>query len=132
VETGNDGVDVSGSTVTLSRIRVERAGDKGVSAGEGATVAINDLEVDGATLGIASKDRSSVTVDGLRLRDSRIGLAVFVKKPEFGPSSMEVTGALLEGVATRYLLETGSRLSVDGRAIEPNGADVKAQLYESG
>ncbi len=132
VDLQNDGVDVSGSTVTVSRVRVEGAGDKGVSAGERSTVTIHDLEVTGSNLGVASKDRSSVSVDGLRVENSKIGLAVFVKKPEFGPASMEVRGAHLETVDTRYLLETGSQLTIDGKSIEPNQAAVKALLYESG
>jgi hypothetical protein len=132
VEPANDGVDVSGSTVTLTRLRVEGSGDKAVSAGEGSTLAIEDLEVQDSVIGIASKDRSSVSVDGLRLRQTQMGLAVFVKKQEFGPASMEVRGARLEDVETPYLLEPGSGLRVNGRAIEPNQAAVKALLYENG
>ncbi len=129
---GNDAIDVSGSRVSVSRVRIQRAGDKALSAGEHAALTVRDVEVTGAAIGVASKDRSTVFVDGLKLRDSGVGLAVFVKKPEFGPASMEVIGVTFEGVETEYLVETGSHLTVDGRSIAPNCTDVKAQLYGSG
>ena len=123
-DTGNDVVDISGSRVTVSSVRIERAGDKGVSAGEQADLTLDDIEVLGGEIGVASKDRSSVHAERLRLSDVKIGLALYAKKSEFGPATMEVQGATLENAETPYLLEEGSKLVLEGQGVAPNATGV--------
>ena len=125
----NDAIDVSGSRVAVSAIRVEKAGDKGMSAGEGSELSIRDSEVRGSRIGVASKDRSQVDAEALRVIDVQIGFALYEKKSEFGPASMELRDARLDGAATPYLLERGSKLVMEGRQIEPNATGVYAELY---
>jgi hypothetical protein len=125
----NDAIDVSGSRVTVVSVRIERAGDKGLSAGEHADLTIQDVEVRDSNIGVASKDQSTVVAEGLRVVDGRIGFALYEKKSEFGPASMDLRDARLEGVATPYLLEQRSKLVMGGRSIEPNATGVYDQLY---
>jgi hypothetical protein len=128
----NDAIDVSGSRVSVSSVRIERAGDKGLSAGEGSELSIDDVDVQVASIGVASKDRSHVVADGLRVGDAKVGFAVYLKKSEFGPATMELRDARLDGVATPYLVEEGSQLVFGGRAIAPNANAVYAKLYGAG
>jgi hypothetical protein len=125
----NDAIDVSGSRVTVAGIRIERVGDKGVSAGEGADLVVRDVEVVGGSIGVASKDRSTMVAEGLRLTDVKIGFALYEKKSEFGAASMDVRGARLENAGTPYLLEQGSQLVMDGRDVTPNATGVYDRLY---
>ena len=125
----NDAIDVSGSRVTVSSVRIARAGDKGVSAGEHADLTIEDVHVDGGSIGVASKDRSSVVGAGLRLSDVKVGFALYEKKSEFGPATMELRDATLENAGTPYLLEQGSQLVMDGRELAPNATGVYDRLY---
>jgi hypothetical protein len=125
----NDAIDVSGSRVTVSSVRIEKAGDKGLSAGEHADLTIRDVEVRDSTIGVASKDRSSVVAEGLRVRDVKVGFVLYEKKSEFGPASMELRDARLEGAQTPYLLEQGSKLVMDGRGVAPNATAVYDALY---
>lgn len=127
--TGNDAIDVSGSRVTVASVRVEKAGDKGVSAGEQASLTLEDVQVDGGVIGVASKDKSSVVAAGLRLSGVKVGFALYQKKPEFGPATIDVRNARLEGAETPYLLEQGSQLVMDGRAVAPNATGVYDKLY---
>jgi len=129
---GNDAIDVSGSRVNVSSVRIERAGDKGISAGEGSDLSIYDVDVQVASIGVASKDRSHVVADGLRVSDAKVGFAVYLKKSEFGPASMELRDARLEGTATPYLVEEGSQLVFGGRPVAPNANAVYAKLYGAG
>lgn len=125
----NDAIDVSGSRVTVSAVRIERAGDKGLSAGEGADLVIRDVEVVGGSIGVASKDRSTVLAENLRVTDVKIGFALYEKKSEFGAASMDLRGARLENAGTPYLLEQGSQLVMDGRDVTPNATGVYDRLY---
>jgi hypothetical protein len=125
----NDGIEVSGGRVDLSSVHIEKAGNRGLSAAEQADLALRDVEVRDSKIGIASRDRSRVVADTLRVVDVEIGFALYAKKSEFGPASMELREARLEGAATPYLLEQGSTLVREGRDVEPNATGVDAELY---
>jgi hypothetical protein len=128
---GNDAVDLSGSAVVLSRVWVQRAGDKGLSAGERATVRGEGVQISGVGLGIASKDLSQVRLADVRIADARIGLAAYQKKAEFGGGSLAVEGLALSGVESRYLAEESSSVVVDGERLAPNQVDARGVLYEN-
>jgi hypothetical protein len=126
---GSDAVDVSGSRVELEEVTVERAGARGIGAGEGSVVAAARLRVSGARTGVASQDRAEVRVRGLELADTGIGLVAYQKTPHHGPASLEVEQARLDGVRTPWAVETGSRLVVDGRQIPATGSGLGETLY---
>jgi hypothetical protein len=110
----NDAIDVSGSTANLDNIEIERAGDKGISAGEASNVTANRVTVIAANVGVASKDRSTLTVHDLTLHDCKWGIAAFQKKPEYGPATVHITGFLIEEPAPGNLIQAGSLVVVDG------------------
>jgi hypothetical protein len=113
----------------VASVRIERAGDKGVSAGEHADLSVHDVEIVDSKIGMASKDKSRVVAEAVRVRDVKIGFALYAKKSEFGPAAMELRDARLEGAATPYLLEQGSKLVMEGRDVEPNATGVYDELY---
>lgn len=127
---GNDAVDVSGSAVHLTDVTVTDAGDKAVSAGEVSEVTIEGLRIDGSRIGVACKDTSDVLINGASIKDSQIGLLSFQKKPEFGPGQLRAFGVTFENVDQMYLNETGSTLTVDGVAQASNTENVRGLLYE--
>ena len=126
---GNDAIDVSGGTVTLSQLELDNIGDKGISAGEATTVTAEDIRITNASIALASKDRSVVTLTSAKIVGGNIGIAVLQKKSEFGPSTVKVVNVRFEAVDEPYLLEPGSELSVDGRIIEEHQSDVYDRIY---
>jgi hypothetical protein len=129
VRCGNDGIDISGSTVTVENVSVDGAGDKAVSAGESSRMTMSEIRISKANIGVASKDQCEVDGTDVVIRDTKIGLTAFRKKSEFGPASMKVRQLALHGVETPSLVETGSSVEVDGKALTENGADLKGLLY---
>lgn len=128
---GNDAVDVSGTFLDLTNIRVNGAGDKGLSAGEGSTVSAEGLEFRNVRLGLASKDSSRVKVKNITIKNSQIGYAVFQKKTQYGPASVEIIGSdITDNVVTPFLLEATSSLIIDRQKIQPNSDKIKDVLYE--
>ena len=114
---GNDGLDISGSRIQANRIVVRGSGDKGVSVGEASRIEIQNLDSEGARIGIAVKDRSQLMLHKARLVDSEIGIALYQKKPEYSGGKAEVGTLSAEGVEQMYLVEEGSSLLVGGNAI---------------
>ena len=129
--TGNrgDGMDFSGSAVEIESVFLDGIGDKAISIGEKSTVKLIDVDIRRARVAVASKDESRVSIERLNIRDSRIGMVVFQKKAEFGPSGLAATHVSLSGVDTPWLLEPGSWLTIDEVMQIPNQTDVRSLLY---
>ena len=126
---GNDGIDISGSTVAVRDVSVDGAGDKAISAGEASRMTMSEIRISKANIGVASKDQCEVEGQDVVIHDTKIGLTAFRKKSEFGPASLKVRQLVLQGVETPSLVETGSSVVVDGQEQIENGTDLKGMLY---
>ena len=133
VSCGNDAFDVSGSQVELSRIFVRGAGDKGLSAGENSRVHAIDIDIEDALIGVAAKDLSQLTIEGARIANCRYAVAAYQKKPEFGPSTLTITGLEVhrpdKATGQRAIIEFGSLATLDGETVEGTETNVAAALY---
>ncbi|MEM1269067.1 MAG: CotH kinase family protein [Bacteroidota bacterium] len=125
---GNDCVDVSGTVLEMHDVTVRGAGDKALSVGEGSEVVARGFIAVDANLGVAGKDRSTVTLDGGRILGAQVGYTVFQKKPEFGGAVVFATGMRVEA-GIPYLLQPGSVLRLDGTDQCPNENDPEGRLY---
>ena len=128
-----DGVDFSGSRVELRDCRFEHLADKAISAGENTELLVVGGVANDVSIGVAAKDASRVEVRGLSIADAKnYALAAFIKKPEFGPSTL-----VAEQVDVRAsgrgdaLCQIGCSLTWNGRTVEGRKLDV-ARLYSEG
>jgi hypothetical protein len=127
VDSGNDGIDLSGSSVEIDGVQIHGAGDKGVSVGEMSRAVARRLEVVGARVGAAAKDVSTLMIGDSSVKGARVGLAVYQKKPEFGPGEIRAEGVAIEAERVVYA-QKGSRLYLDGRAVETTAGPAPAAL----
>ena len=128
---GGDCLDFSGSLVEIDNILIKNAGDKGVSLGEQSTLSLIDSKVTKAKIGIAVKDLSTATINGLTIIESKIGLAAFQKKPEFGPGTIIAENLNMKEVKQPFLKEKHSLISVDSQEVEAETNNVKSIFYSS-
>ncbi len=126
---GNDGIDVSGTELIVENVFMDGIGDKGLSAGENSTMTVTNVEIHNAEIAITSKDQSTIYITDSKVRDSRIGMALFQKKPEFGPGFIEATRMDMGKSEIEFLVEKNSQLTMDGKSIAHNNAKVKQILY---
>ena len=127
-----DAIDVSGSTITVEDIVVRNVGDKGISAGESSHVEVTRFQGENVGIGVASKDRSSVSISDSTLRGFvNAGLAAFTKKREYGPASVIAENVTLEGGNNPVLIQEGSWIERDGEYLGGTELDVQA-LYSAG
>ncbi|MEM9548064.1 MAG: hypothetical protein AAGA77_18935 [Bacteroidota bacterium] len=110
--TGNDGVDFSGSYIEINDTRLETIGDKGISAGEQATLIVSDVHIEGATIGVASKDLSKVKITRVHLQDCQEGFAAYRKKPEFGGGTINVKSFTSDGVKNLTTSDPESKINM--------------------
>ncbi|MEM6318429.1 MAG: CotH kinase family protein [Bacteroidota bacterium] len=116
-DTGNDAIDFSGSIITIRRMDIHRAGDKGISVGEESKVSVTSTYINGAQIGVASKDLSSLKINLVNMVNCETGFAGYQKKPEFGPATIQVKRYGAENVKQLYLLDRGSKLQLVDKEI---------------
>ncbi|MBN1177701.1 MAG: CotH kinase family protein [Anaerolineae bacterium] len=130
--TGGDGIDVSGSEVTVARVRLLDIGDKAISVGEASYLTAADVVMERVRFGLVSKDRSHAVLTGATIASARTAaLAAYVKKPAYGPASIEAGGITFVDTPPerRTLVQTGSWIDLEGVRIWGVDVDVAA-LYD--
>lgn len=127
INAGGDGIDFSGSDVIVNANTITRCGDKGVSIGERTRASLFNNDVSECKTGIAVKDASDVIVRKGQLRQLQIGIALYSKKPTFGPSQATVEDVEMAAVtaklvrdrlSTLELLSDGSTSTAEMRATQ--------------
>ncbi len=116
-QTGNDGMDFSGSQIKITNTSVNYPGDKGLSVGEESHVSAKGLEIKNAVLGVASKDLSVLNIDDIILENCEQGFAAYRKKPEYGGGNIHVKSYQAEKVKSLYQIEKGSKLILVDKTI---------------
>ena len=111
--TGNDCIDFSGSRVTLNEIYIQNSGDKGVSGGENSILSMENITIDGAITGIASKDKSQLYGEHVSIKNAEYSLMVFQKKPEYGPAQLKLENSQV--MAGQEVIDLNSVLTLNGQ-----------------
>jgi hypothetical protein len=128
---GGDAVDISGSQISVSASEFHGISDKALSVGEKSTMSASNITIDTAGTGAASKDGSALDLKDTKISNASFaGLTAYIKKPEYGPAEIIATNVAINGAQTPVLVQTGSRVQVDGEDSETQDIDVDA-LYET-
>ena len=134
VAAGNDGIDFMASRVTVSRLEIEQAGDKGISAGEGSSLTVGPLSIRNAIIGIASKDTSRVAVSDAEFADNKIALSSFAKNWRYGaPGDLTVERARFVGNEVNLQAVEGATVAFIGQPVPAKvagGGRITTQLSE--
>jgi len=107
---GNDCLDLSSGNYTILNSELKNCKDKALSAGESSVVNIETLDILNSVIGVAVKDSSSAKFNNLTIVDVEMCLAVYRKKQEFGPSSLEVSNLSCKSLVDNFV-QRGSLLN---------------------
>lgn len=129
IQIGNDAIDFSGSKISVVNSVVDGTGDKGVSAGENSHLRVDNLQIKGANIGLASKDLSVLIVNNTIVYDCKYAVVLLQKKPEYGSAIMKLTNVEFKNNKTDYLIEKGSAVFVDGHPIKGDRKNVAKMFY---
>ena len=129
---GGDAVDISGAYVTVTNTTMLNIVDKGLSAGEDSHMTANNLSMVNMGIGAAAKDLSTLVLNDSTIENAKVaGLAAYIKKSVFGPSSIEAENVQILKTATETLVQTGSSVIWNGKEQDTKDLNVKT-LYELG
>jgi hypothetical protein len=128
---GGDAIDVSGSVIDVSDTKFMDVSDKALSVGEKSTMTASNVTIESVGTGAAAKDGSTLKLVNSKIRGATFaGLTAYIKKAEYGPAEIVAENVAIEGSELAVLVQTGSRVSVDGVDAETQDIDVDA-LYDT-
>ena len=129
---GGDAFDVSGTEATITDSYFVNIGDKAISAGEKSDIILSNITIRNVSIGIASKDLSTVSINSSVINTAEIaGLATYIKKPQYGPASIDARDIEILNTEIPAICQTESLLVLNGEIISPEDIDIDA-LYEQG
>lgn len=129
LDAGNDGIDISGSQLSINDITITNPSDKGISAGENSTINGEGVTITGGEIGVVSKDLSTINIRNLAITSTRLGLSAFQKKSEYGVATISIDALELHKVEVPHLIEVNSLLTIDKIAVETVSNNVIDQMY---
>tara|TARA_X000000368_G_scaffold387298_1_gene347910 strand:+ start:710 stop:3400 length:2691 start_codon:yes stop_codon:yes gene_type:complete len=149
LDIGNDSIDLSGSNVQIEGIKINNSSDKGISIGEKSHVNINHIDISNAKIALAVKDKSTVYIDkklrtsssgvpyeGVIINNCEYGIAIYQKKPEYGPAEVFVgrsdqiyKNILIKDTDDHFIVEYGSFLKVGSQRVENYRSNVFKKIY---
>ena len=118
IASGNDGVDVSGTHLKLIDIKMRQIGDKGISVGEKSFLEADGIQIDGAVIGLVSKDLSRVNARNIEFAKIK-GTAImsYIKKQEYGPSQIVCDECTFLGDMVQIGRQASTSIVLNGEEI---------------
>jgi len=115
---GNDGVDISGTTLNLDNSFFTNIGDKAISVGEKSQLTSSNLVIEQASTGVASKDLSIANLSDIKFREIKgTGLITYIKKPEYGPANINCTNCIFVDSPEVYANQSQSTIILNNKDI---------------
>ncbi len=129
---GNDGIDISGTQLSVLDVKMKNIGDKAISVGEKSNLNGSDITIDGAVLGVVSKDLSTAFVSSTSFENIEgTALMTYIKKTEYGPSSIECEACTFsEGTVKTGQQET-TKITLNGAPVSQTKL-TRAQMVQAG
>jgi len=129
INSGNDAIDISGSTINIENIIIDNPADKGLSAGENSKMTGQNVTISDGEIAIVSKDLSRIDLTNITIENTRLGMACFQKKTEFGPGIIDLKDVRFTGIEVTHLIEPSSGLIIDNTPVLEKSKDVIDLMY---
>ena len=126
---GNDAIDFSTSKIKIDSCNIQNIKDKGISGGEGSTLWVSNTQITNCNIGTASKDLSEVYLTKVSIKDSKFGLVLLQKKPEYGPALIKTEGLTFINCENDFVIEKKSKVILEGKVIEGKKKKVAEMFY---
>ena len=105
--------------------------DKGFSVGERSHLDASYIDIDGAGIGVASKDSSEVVISSSVIKGARIaGFMSYVKKREYGPARIDGIDIKIDNTVIQSRAQLGSYVMLKGIRTSEENINVKG-LYDA-
>lgn len=126
---GNDCIDVMGGSVRFRNVLVRQCGDKGISVGEKSKTEIVATTIENASIGLAAKDGSTVSITDSYFKGNSTHLDSYLKNWRYGQSgaTISVKDSQFLGVLNHFQTDTRSSIAIESSQL-PNGYTTEGNV----
>ena len=126
-----DGIDFSGSKVSIKDTFFKNIRDKAISVGEESSLSVNNISVDSVGIGVASKDGSLVRLERSNFSNYNLNaLMTYQKKSFYGNPSLIGKNVIFDSKEDCCLRQIESNMKINDKIIDEQEIDVSL-LYEN-
>ena len=129
IDTGNDVLDLSKSTVKLSNFDAKNAQDKAISIGEKSKLNAKNINIDKAFIGIAIKDDSNVLIDNVNISNTNYGIATYIKRLNTIRVQGKITKYKYNNNKVNKVIELKSNITINNKTNHKFTNNVINLLY---
>ena len=112
---GNDCIDFSGGNYKIISFNLSNCGDKGISIGEKSTIEAENININKAIIGIASKDSSKAYLETTKIYDTNDCLAAYRKKQEFDGGFLKIKNSDCKRYKRIFFVDQFSKINIDNK-----------------
>ena len=110
---GNDCIDFSGGKYRITSFDLINCGDKGLSIGEKSVIDVENIKINKAIIGIASKDSSQVVIDTSEIYNTNACLAAYRKKQEFDGGYLNIKNSDCKKFEKILFVDQFSKINIE-------------------
>ena len=128
---GNDCLDFSNAEIKVDNLFAKNILDKSISIGESTRVKVANVYIENSEIGIAVKDNSKAEINNIEIVETKLPIAVFVKKNEYGPAELIVNDLKLNSTKKLFLVDNKSKLKINNIDYygKESGSVVESYMY---
>ena len=126
---GNDGLDISNTSLNLENFESFDTGDKGISSGENSILRGKNIVINGAFMGLGIKDGSEVKLDNIKINKSKIPIAAYIKKQTYSYPKIDITNYENFG-KEKEILEIGIVSNINNEVYVGKSKNVFEKIYK--
>tara|TARA_B100001063_G_scaffold247388_1_gene294190 strand:- start:9753 stop:12422 length:2670 start_codon:yes stop_codon:yes gene_type:complete len=128
INSGNDAIDSMTSKVKILNTKIDRAGDKGVSAGESSLVSIFNLTLNNTQIAIQSKDGTNVKVFNSKFLNNKAQLDAYQKNWRYGSGGdIEVKDSFFKGNKNLISAKNKSKITISNSVFNKPFSHLKTK-----
>ncbi|MBT4091845.1 MAG: hypothetical protein HOE30_25445, partial [Deltaproteobacteria bacterium] len=133
IDIGGDGLDISGTNISIGNADFFNIHDKAISVGEGSHLVGETISIKKSAYAVVSKDSSSVSINNIDLENIlNIGFMTYKKKSEYpGPEILNVRNLKKKSDFQLFKAAHGSLMSINDNQVVSEEISVK-ELYSKG
>ena len=121
-------LDITMGKVAVDDISVFGSNNKAISVKGGGQLTGKNVQIENSNVSLTAEDLSSINLQDVVIKDSKIGLVAYKNKSGQGHPSIKINKLTLTNVKTNYLKEEKSSIIIDGKEIKEESNDVKKVL----
>ena len=104
-------------------------GDKGISAGENSILRGKNINIDNAFMGLGIKDGSEIKLDNIKIFNSKIPIAAYIKKQTYSYPKINITNYKNIG-KDKEIFEVGIVSNINNKTYTGKSKDVYKEIYK--